>query len=71
MGDACQEIVAGITSLLLEGAAMSLGSGLYIFLGSGKGEVEGLGLRGNVFGVCVRGIGAEAVVEVGDMEGET
>ena len=71
VGDACQEVVARITGLLFERAAVPLGTGLYIFLGSGKGEAEGLGLRGNEIGVCVRGIGAEAVVEVGDVEGET
>ena len=68
VSDACQEVVARITGLLFEGAAVPLGTGLYIFLGSGKGEAEGLGLRGNVIGVCIRGIGAKAVVEVGDVE---
>ena len=71
VGDACQEVVARITGLLFDGPAVPLGTGHYIFLGSGKGEAEGLRLRGNEIGVCVRCIGAEAVVEVGDVEGET
>ena len=50
---------------------MPLGTGLYIFPGDGKGEAEALGLIGNEIGVGVRGIGTQAVVEVGDVEGET
>ena len=68
---ACQEVVARITGLLFEGEAVPLSTGLYIFLGGGKGEAEGLGLGRNEIGVGVRGIGTQAVVEVGDVEGET
>ena len=71
VGDACQEVVARITGLFFERAAVPLGTGLYIFPGDGKGEAEALGLIGNEIGVGVRGIGTQAVVEVGDVEGET
>ena len=71
VGDACQEAVARITGLLFERATVPLGTGLYIFLGGGKGKAETLGLRGNEIDVGVRGIGTQAVVEVGDVEGET
>ena len=36
-----------------------------------KGKAEGLGLGRNEIGVGIRGIGTQAVVEVGDVEGET
>ena len=71
LGDAGKEIIARITGLFFERAAVPLGTGPYIFLGGGKGEAEALGLRGNEIGVGVRGIGTQAVVEVGDVEGET
>ena len=70
-GDAGKEIIARITGLFFERAAVPLGTGPYIFLGGGKGEAEGLGLGRNEIGVGVRGIGTQAVVEVGDVEGET
>ena len=67
-GDARQEVVAGITGLLFVRAAVALGAGLYIFLGSGEGKAERLGLRGNEIGICVRSLGAEAVVKMCDLE---
>ena len=71
LGDAGEEVVSGFTGFFFQGAAMTTGTGLDIFLGRGEGEAQGFGL--GPYEVCV-GIGggaSEAMVEVGDVEVKT